>query len=132
MKKLLTTSMLCMFVGANAEPLGSILLESAPTSAIQQSQKAKESSDDGGMILVPNKPSDQKSDKSKLAEAKNKKHHHKKRAKRPIKGLSAPPLVFGLKKKRPVAYATIISGGKPIESDSYGIQTTGRGRTLQY
>ncbi len=70
-----------MLVGANAAPLGSILLESAPTSTIQQSQKAKESSDDGVVILVPNKPLDQKSDKSKLAEAKNKKHHHKKRAK---------------------------------------------------
>ena len=89
MKKLLTTSMLCMFVGANAAPLGDKLLESVPMSSVPQTQNAKESSDDGVVVLVSNKPSDSKSDKSKLAEAKNKKHQHKKRAKHGYKHSAA-------------------------------------------
>lgn len=80
MKKLLTTSVLCVITTVNATNLGFNLLESNPESLQQQLKKVKESSsDEGKLVLVPSNASNNENKTSKkVAHTKTKKPHHKK------------------------------------------------------
>lgn len=80
MKRLLTTSVLCIITTVNATNLGFNLLESNPESLQQQLKKAKESSsDEGKLVLVPSNTSNNKNKPSKkVVHAKTKKPQHKK------------------------------------------------------